>query len=102
MEFKNIDTFQVELTGNVDTVFSTVRGGVKIRVKNPNASGGNDMHIGPATNRAGDALASTTGYTLSPQESIEIEFSPDGETPGQEFSVKGTTSDKLQVLVLHP
>jgi hypothetical protein len=102
MEFTSVDTYQVTIGAGVTTIDASNRGGSTFVLKNPNASGGNVMYIGPATNRAAAALSSTTGFKLSGGESISLNLTGGSETAAEELSVSGTQNDILHVLVLHP
>lgn len=101
MEFSNVDTYQVTLSG-VTAVDANGRGGCAVVVKNMNAAGGNVMYVGPATNEAGSALSSTTGYPLQGGESLSIDLTIGREDLGRQFSVVGTNADKLAVIVVKP
>lgn len=99
-EFTVVDTYQVTISGT--TTVDLGRGGGTFVLKNANASGGNDMYIGPAVNKAGSALSSSTGFLLRGGESISIDLTASTPTAAETLSVVGTNADKLHVLVLHP
>lgn len=102
-EFTSIDTRQVTLTGSVQSLDASKYGGSSITIKNMQAAGGNLVYVGPAVNRAGDALSATTGFPLGGGESYSCDFTL---TSGSEIlntenlSVIGTANDKVAVIVL--
>lgn len=99
-EFTSVDTFQITLTGSVQKIDSANRGGTSITVKNMAAS--NKMYVGPAVNLAGSALSSTTGYELAAGEALSLDLTLGQESANEAFSVIGTASDKLSVVILNP
>ncbi len=99
-EYSTVDTYQITLTGGVDAIDPSKRGGSAVVVKNMAAS--NKMYVGPAVNLAGSALSSTTGYELAGGESLSLDLTVDRGSGNSAFSVIGTASDKLSVIVLKP
>lgn len=101
--FTSLDTRLVTLTGGVDSIDPSNRGGCSFVLKNTNAAGGNKMYVGPAVDRAGNALSATNGYPLSGGESLSINYDePTGAQAQSKLSVIGTATEKLAVFVLMP
>ena len=101
MEYTIVDNFQIALTGGVDTIDASGRGGTSIIVKS--AASNAILYIGAATNEAGAALSSTTGFALAATESVSLDLTLGGDvTAARKLSVIGTATNRVHVLVLKP
>lgn len=103
-EFSDLDNFVVAPSATTVTAIDTGdRSGNAVTLK-AHPSNTVAMYVGRSTNKAAAALSDTTGFPLSPGESISLDLVMGEDRPDGGYPACYTTgsSQKLCVLVLKP